>query len=262
MITSSSNPQMKQAAAMLKKAKARNDADAYIVEGIRMVREIPKAQLLRVYASESFLKEHTEMVSAAECVSDKVFKEISDTKTPQGIMAVVRQEHYTLEKMMRMDKNPLFLMLESIQDPGNLGTMLRMAEGAGATGIIMNRSTVDIYNPKVVRSTLGSVFRVPFVYVDDMTEAAKQLQSAGIHLYAAHLKGENYYFQEDFRSSAAVMIGNEAAGLSDELSAMADTYIKIPMAGQVESLNAAMAATILMYEARRQRMSGEIKLQP
>lgn len=258
MITSSSNPQMKQVAAMIKKAKARNEMDAFVVEGIRMVREVPEDMLIKMYASESFLKEHPDMAKSAECVSDKVFKDISDTKTPQGIMALVRQSHYTMEDMMKLHDHPLFLVLESIQDPGNLGTMLRMAEGAGASGIIMNTSTVDIYNPKVVRSTMGSVFRVPFIYVDDLTAAAKQLKKDGVHLYAAHLKGEHYYFQENYTLSSAILIGNEAAGLSDTLAAMADTYIKIPMDGKVESLNAAMAATILMYEAKRQRISEKI----
>lgn len=254
MITSSSNPQMKQIAVMIKKAKARNEADAYVVEGIRMVREIPADMRLKVYASESFLKEHPALDMEAEGVADKVFKEISDTQTPQGILAVVRQRHYSLEKMLTLQEKPLFLVLESIQDPGNLGTMVRMAEGAGATGIIMNKSTVDVYNPKVVRATMGSIFRVPFVYVEDMIDAAEKLHAAGVHLYAAHLKGEDYYFKENYKGASAVLIGNEAAGLSDALANKADTYIKIPMDGQVESLNAAMAATILMYEAKRQRI--------
>lgn len=255
MIISSSNPQMKQIAAMIKKAKARNEMDAYIVEGIRMVREVPEDMCVKIYASESFLKQHPEMLNKAECVSDKVFKDISDTKTPQGIMAIVKQHHYTIKDMLKRHKNPLFLVLESIQDPGNLGTMIRMAEGAGASGIIMNTSTVDVYNPKVVRSTMGSVFRVPFVYVEDLLGTAQNLKKEGVHLYAAHLKGKHFYFEEDYKSASAILIGNEAAGLSDELSDMADTYIKIPMDGKVESLNAAMAATILMYEAKRQRMS-------
>jgi len=254
VIASSANPQIRQISAMIKKVKARNEADAYVVEGIRMVREIPAEDRLGVYASESFLKQYQGETSDIVPVTDKVFKEISDTKTPQGIMAVVRQKHYAVKDLINKEKVPLFLMLESIQDPGNLGTMLRMAEGAGVTAVIMNRSTVDIYNPKVVRSTMGSVFRVPFVCVADLGKTAQQLKAAGVSLYAAHLKGRHYYFQEDYTKATAVMIGNEAAGLSDALAAMADSYIKIPMGGHVESLNAAMAATILMYEARRQRM--------
>lgn len=257
MITSSGNPQLKQIAAMQKKAKDRKEADAYIVEGIRMVREIPENDLIRVFASESFLRDHREHFQSAVCVSDKVFKEICGTTTPQGVMAVVRQKHYTLDDLLtgQKGKKPLILILESVQDPGNLGTMLRMCEGAGASGILMNQTTVDIYNPKVVRSTMGSVFRVPFVYTDDLQETLQVLKRRGVRLYAAHLKGQRNYFEEDMAVACGMLIGNEAAGLTGETAALADRYIKIPMDGQVESLNAAMAATILMYEAKRQRMA-------
>lgn len=253
MITSSSNPQLKLIAAMMKKAKARNEANAFVAEGIRMVREVPEGILQKIYVSESFIKSHDLPDVKIECVSDKVFKEISDTMTPQGVMAIVRQQHYRLEDMLKQTA-PLFLVLESIQDPGNLGTMVRMAEGVGAAGIIMNQSTVDIYNPKVVRSTMGSIFRVPFVYTDDLPETVLQLKAAGVLVYAAHLRGQQYYFEQDYTAASAIMIGNEASGLSDELANLAHTYIKIPMGGQVESLNAAMSATILMYEASRQRI--------
>lgn len=255
LISSSSNPQIKQIAAMLKKAKARNEADAYIVEGIRMVREIPEADLEQIYISEAFANGHPEWQNKAITVTDKVFKTMSDTATPQGILAVAKQKHYTLEHILKTAAGqPLFLILESIQDPGNLGTMLRMAEGAGVTGLIMNRETVDVYNPKVVRSTMGSIFRVPFVYADDLKGTLKQLQAGGMQLFAAHLKGKGYHFDVSYTGASGVLIGNEAAGLSDEISDMADTYIRIPMDGQVESLNAAMAATIIMYEAKRQRI--------
>lgn len=259
MITSVSNPQMKQISMMLKKPKARNEAGAYVVEGIRMVSEVPEDDLIQVYVSASFLNSHKQWADKALCISDKIYKEISDTATPQGIMATVKQKKYDLEHLLEHQwvKPPLLLILESIQDPGNLGTMIRMAEGAGADGIIMDKSTVDIYNPKVVRSTMGSVFRVPFLYVDDLEEVASQLQGSGMKLYAAHLKGSQYYFEESYLESTGILIGNEAAGLSDSLANLADVHIKIPMDGQVESLNAAMAATILMYEVKRQRLSEE-----
>lgn len=260
MITSTSNPKVKELEGLVKKGKNRKLADVYIVEGIRMVREIPIRELKKVYVSEGFEKTHPELMQEGfgvpvEVLSDKVFKTVSDTQTPQGIMAIVRQKHYKLQDLLGQKKQPLFLVLESIQDPGNLGTMIRMAEGAGASGIIMNSQTADIYNPKVVRSTMGSIFRVPFFYTEDLMATLDILKAKGVKLYAAHLKGEHYYFQEDFSQATAIMIGNEAAGLSDEAAAAADTYIKIPMEGKVESLNAAMAATILMYEANRQRHS-------
>ena len=148
------------------------------------------------------------------------------------------------------------MILENLQDPGNLGTILRAGEGAGITGVIMSRDTVDIYNPKVVRSTMGSAFRVPFLYTDDLPGTVRELKAGGIRLFAAHLEGRNNYEEEDYTGNTGFLIGNEGNGLTEELSAPADAWVKIPMAGKVESLNAAVAASILMFETARQRRSG------
>ena len=150
-------------------------------------------------------------------------------------------------------KTPLMLVLENLQDPGNLGTMMRTAEGAGVTGVLLSRGCVDIYNPKTIRSTMGSIYRVPFLYTDDLLADMDKLHEKGIRTYAAHLKGKGYYDEESYQGPTAFLIGNEGNGLSDELSDKAKQYIKIPMEGQLESLNAAVAAAILMYEASRQR---------
>ncbi len=149
--------------------------------------------------------------------------------------------------------NPLLILVENLQDPGNLGTILRMGEGAGVTGVVMSSNTVDIYNPKTIRSTMGSIFRVPFVYVQDFSDAVSQCQNSGIKVYAAHLDGKNTYLGEDYREGTAFLIGNEGNGLTDDITKQADTLIRIPMHGEVESLNAAIACTILTYEAVRQR---------
>ena len=149
--------------------------------------------------------------------------------------------------------NPLLILVENLQDPGNLGTILRMGEGAGVTGVIMSSNTVDIYNPKTIRSTMGSIFRVPFVYVQDFSDAVSQCKNAGIKVYAAHLDGKNTYLGEDYREGTAFLIGNEGNGLTEDITKQADTLIRIPMQGEVESLNAAIACTILTYEAVRQR---------
>ena len=145
------------------------------------------------------------------------------------------------------------MILENLQDPGNLGTILRTAEGAGVDAVLLSRGCVDIYNPKTIRSTMGSVYRLPFAYTDDLTGMLSLLKERRIHIYAAHLKGRRYYDEEDYRHSCAFLIGNEGNGLSEHISACADTLIRIPMAGQVESLNAAVSASILAYEAFRQR---------
>ena len=157
-----------------------------------------------------------------------------------------------MEQLLKGEQTHL-LILESVQDPGNLGTMVRTGEGAGITGVIMNKTTVDLFNPKTIRSTMGSIYRVPFMIMDDLPETMKQLKQNGISLYAAHLKGQHSYEEEDYTKACGFLIGNEGNGLSNEIADLADTYIKIPMEGQVESLNAAISATILMYEANRQR---------
>lgn len=265
MITSTNNQQLKAVSALLKKSKERKEKKAFVVEGPRMVVEAPAESLKAVYVAESFeknpenqalLKELGEKcrVSQApfEVVADSVFKSVSDTQTPQGIMAVVAMPEYTLEQLLDGEKTHL-LILESIQDPGNLGTMIRTGEGAGITGVIMNKTTVDLFNPKTIRSTMGSVYRMPFYVTEDLSETLCLLQEKEVALYAAHLKGEHFYTEEDYTKSCGFLIGNEGNGLSDEIANQADCYIKIPMEGHVESLNAAISATLLMYEANRQR---------
>lgn len=129
-----------------------------------------------------------------------------------------------------------------------------MAEGAGVTGIIMSSNTVDIYNPKTIRSTMGSLYRVLVIYVDDICKAVDECKEKGVKVYAAHLKGTDNYNQKDYAQPTAFMIGNEGNGLSDRLTQKADELVRIPMQGKVESLNAAIACTILTYEAVRQRL--------
>ena len=144
-------------------------------------------------------------------------------------------------------------MLEDLQDPGNAGTIIRTGEGAGVSGVFLTKTCVDITNPKVIRATMGSVYRIPFFYVEDVVSLKQKLQGRGIRFFAAHLQGKNAYDRESYKDGTAFLIGNEGKGLTDQAADAADCLIRIPMCGQVESLNAAMAAGILMYEAARQR---------
>jgi TrmH family RNA methyltransferase len=146
-----------------------------------------------------------------------------------------------------------YLFLESIQDPGNLGTMLRTGEGAGVAAVIANKTTVDLYSPKTIRSTMGSIYRIPFLVAEDFGQAILEGKRRGVRFYAAHLKGSVCYDKPDYRHATGFLIGNEGNGLTPETASLADAYIRIPMEGKVESLNAAAAAAILMYEANRQR---------
>ena len=265
MITSANNQQLKQVSALLKKAKERREKKAFVVEGPKMVFEAPKGWIEAVFVAESYenAKENIDRLNKLredclsekaryEVVTDSVFKSVSDTQTPQGIMAVIKMPEYDLAQLIK-GENTHLLILESIQDPGNLGTMVRTGEGAGITGVVMNKTTVDLFNPKTIRSTMGSIYRIPYFVTDDLQETLQKLKEMDISLYAAHLKGQNTYDEEDYTKACAFMIGNEGNGLSDEIAGIADTYIKIPMEGQVESLNAAISATLLMYEANRQR---------
>ena len=145
------------------------------------------------------------------------------------------------------------VIIEDLQDPGNLGTIFRTGEGAGVSGIIMSRGTVDIYNPKTIRSTMGSIYRVPFLYTDDLTAAAALLRERGVGVYAAHLGGSRMYDACDYKAGTAFLIGNEGNGLREETARCADCLIRIPMEGKLESLNASVAASLLLYEAYRQR---------
>lgn len=257
MITSSANGKVKQVMNLIKKAKARNESGLFVAEGLRIFKEIPREQIDSIFVSESFLKEeerkHLIDGMKYEVLTDEVFQVMSDTKTPQGILALVKQHAYTLEDLTSVPGPAFLMILENIQDPGNLGTIIRAGEGAGITGVLMNSTTADIYNPKVIRSTMGSVFRVPFAYTNDLTASILQLKKQGIKLYAAHLDGRNNYEKEDYTVDTGFLIGNEANGLSEDTARLADAYIKIPMMGRVESLNAAVAASVLMFETARQR---------
>lgn len=258
MIQSVSNGQIKNILQLQKKSKARREQSAFVVEGIKMVSETPKDQLLQIYASTSFLQQKNpdrqpELQNQKIIeVSDAVFREISDTVTPQGILAVVRQKNVTIEELFCLPSPKRFLVLENLQDPGNLGTMIRTAEGAGISGVILSKNSVDIYNPKVIRSTMGAIYRVPFLYVEDIFKIAGLLKQQKITSFAAHLQGEINCYEADYKKDIAFFIGNEASGLSPKLAELADIWIRIPMEGKLESLNAAVAAAILMYEAKRQ----------
>lgn len=256
MITSTSNKQVKNIIQLSKKSKVRKESGQFIVEGIKMFAEAPRECIEQVYVSETFInkQDNKDILGNInyEVLEDSVFLAASDTKTPQGILCIMKQFQYDVMDIIKKD-NAHIMILEDLQDPGNLGTIMRAGEGAGISGIILSNNSVDIYNPKTIRSTMGSIYRVPFVYVEDLKKTVKILKENKITSYAAHLKQSQNYEKLDYTKPTAFLIGNEGNGLSDELSSMADAYLKIPMAGKVESLNAAIAASILMYETSRQR---------
>lgn len=260
IITSNNNPRVKWINKINRDSGFRREEDVFVVEGIRMFREIPVDRVREIYLSESFYDENNKLVEEmglsdkTVVMKDTVFAAISQTKTPQGCMAVVRCAHYTLD-MIDNDKDyEVYLVLETLQDPGNMGTIFRSAEAAGVTALIIGNGSCDPYNPKVVRSTMGAIFRVPFVVSDDLVETVRQLKHRGVVVYGAHLDGDDLY-DIQIPHKTAFLIGNEGNGLSQNVSNEADELLRIPMEGKVESLNAAISATLLSYEAMRQRKS-------
>ncbi len=255
MITSVSNPAVKETVLLQTKAKARRESGLFVVEGLRLVREVPPEDVVRAFAAEGFAasEEGTALCErlGAEPVSDAVMEKMSDTKTPQGILAVVRQKKRTLQEILETP-GPL-LILEHVQDPGNVGTLLRTAEAAGAAGVLMDAETADPWQPKVVRGTMGAVFRLPFAVTDDLPETVRALQESGFRVCAAHLEGSEEYDRVRYPARTAFLLGNEGNGLSPEITALADVRIRIPMMGQAESLNVSTAGAVLLYEHFRQR---------
>lgn len=265
MITSTSNGQVKELVRLMKKSRARDEEGVFLVEGPRMAGELTadevwRRRIRKIYVSETYAVkrpgeiEKLREVCPLELLADPVFAHVSDTKTPQGILAVVKRREYGLEEIIGEDGSRAHvLVLDHLQDPGNLGTIFRTAEAAGASGILLSRDCVDLYNPKVIRSTMGAVFRLPFLYVEDLPKAVGELKRSGLTVYAAHLEGKNAYDGEDYTGGTAFLIGNEGSGLREEVAQCADCRIRIPMQGKAESLNAAVAAAVLMFEVSRQR---------
>ena len=259
IIRSAQNPRVKKIKKLMKSSAQRSDAGLFPVEGIRMAKEIPAEFAAELFLSESAVRNGLadELCGGREAglpapvvLSDDLFRSISDTKTPQGVLALVKKRPYTMADVLQTGR-PL-IVLENLQDPGNMGTILRSLEAAGGGGLICDRSCTDIYSLKTIRATMGTLFRVPHVTVDDLGGTIGELKKNGYRIYAAHLAGDAYSTAVRYEEKSAFLIGNEGRGLSDEISALADQRIRIPMEGAVESLNAAVAASLLLYEVKRQ----------
>ena len=262
IITSSQNPVVKEVKS-LKNRKYRDEKGLFFIEGTRFVREalVERADICKIVITDKFHdsppdKELLDSVKHSEyetCVlTERLFREVSDTENPQGILAVVRKKTHSLDRVL--SDSSFILFLDSLQDPGNLGTIIRTADAAGADGVILSRGCVDLYNPKVLRATMGSIFHIPVLQDADLKEAISIAKTKGFGVYAAHLKGKINYFDVDMKKRTAIIIGNEAKGISDDIAALADMPVRIPMPGRAESLNASVAAGLLMYEVVRSRV--------
>ena len=259
-ISSKNNDIRKKIKRIKTRDRARREEGLFFAEGRRLLSETPRELLSQVFVSEDFAYGDTEAddrlnallkdFGETTTVSSAVFSEISDTRHSQGIAALVKCPVYPMSDLMK--DVPLILVLENVQDPGNLGTMIRTALGAGATGIVLTDGCVDLFSPKVVRATMGAIYRLPYYRVRDVVSLHDDMRDE-VRFFAASLHGEKRYDSCDYTAGTAFLIGNEGNGLTDEAIAVCDEEMQIPMENGLESLNAAMAAGILMYEAHRQR---------
>lgn len=258
-LTGLQNPQVK-AAAELKQKKYRQQQGLFLAEGLRTVEEAVHSKTVVSIFYTAIDDDRTRCVleeAAAQqlklyCVSDAVMKKIADTDTPQGIIAVCKVQDVTLDKLL--SKGEMLLVLDRVGDPGNLGTMLRTADAAGIGGVVLLKGCVDIYAPKTVRSSMGSLFHVPVVSGVAEDKFIAEAKDAGYELLVTSLEGAGNLYKADLGGRIAFVMGNEAGGVSASLLERADKRVFIPMAGRAESLNVAMAAGIVMFEALRRRL--------
>ncbi len=257
MIESMNNAQVKRIGKLKKSSRFRRQERVFIAEGFKMAAEgLAHGLVQAMYVAESAGEEyfsklsHTIGKEKIEWVSDAVFRQLSDTAAPQGVLAVVRMPEYDREKIL---EGAALVCLEDIQDPGNLGTIMRTAEGAGMSGVVLSKGCVDLFNPKVVRATMGALYRMPYYITENMPTEVEYLQSRGFQIAAARLDAELGYTHANYLGKTGLLIGNEARGLCPETAEKADVGVRIPMEGQLESLNAAVSAALLMYEVYRQQ---------
>ncbi len=243
----------------LKEKKYRDLENAYIIEGIKLVKEAiyENAKIRQIIMCENYAdnkeidKETLYEISKYNLiyVTEKVFNTITDVKTPQGIIAIVEKNNSTCEINYSEE---IIIALDDVQDPGNLGTIIRTADSANLKQIILSKNSADPYNPKVVRSTMGGIFRVNIIEVDNLEETLKQTQKNGFKVMVTVLDTQKSIFDANYNKKV-IVIGNEANGISKAIQNIADEKVKIPMLGKTESLNASVAAGVMIYEYVRKK---------
>jgi len=246
----------------LKTKKGRDESGLFIIEGEKFVQEIPSNWNVTQYViANRYATAHDISLyeSRANCtiVRDSIFDSLADTVSPQGILAVCEQKIFTLSNLLDRHIAPHFILLgENLNDPGNIGALVRTAAAAGADGVMLTAGSGDIYNPKVLRAAAGAVLRLPIVTNADLAQTISLLCNKNIPIYAAHPRGEKSPYELDLRNNFCLLVGNESHGISETAAGLAQALVMLPMANNTESLNASIAGSILMYEAVRQRQMG------
>ncbi|ASW42629.1 TrmH family RNA methyltransferase [Clostridium isatidis] len=242
----------------LKEKKYRIKEGKFILEGFRIIEEAVKAKIDIEYIiitedNLSNLKEAEYLRDRSEdkiiLISENLFISLSSTENPQGILAIAKFKN--IEENLNGD---FYVVCDKVQDPGNLGTIIRTAHAAGVDGIILTKGTVDIYNEKTIRSTMGSIFYIPIYYDDSKFTIIKKLKDKGVALVTTSLQESKNFFNENLKGKVMLAVGNEGNGISEELFNLADKKVKIPMPGGAESLNVAVASAIILFEKVRQNL--------
>lgn len=238
--------------------KNRDKEGVFIAEGFRFVSEIPADWEVELFmVSLDFEKENDldffKNRAQTYILTNELFMLLSDTENPQGVLAVCKKQKEDYDLIWKKE-TPFFILAEEINDPGNLGNLIRTADASGADAIFLSKGSVDVYNPKVLRATMGSIFHVPVYQNVNLEEISLKMKQQQIFLYAAHLKGDCYPYELPLKKGCGFLIGNEARGLSDESARLCNRWTKIPLVGKAESLNVSIAAGVLMYEVVRQRL--------
>ncbi|MCL1971845.1 MAG: RNA methyltransferase [Endomicrobia bacterium] len=246
IIESSQNKYFKEAM-LLKDKKYRQKSGLLLAEGQKQTEEISGGwNIRRIFVSESFAEKNFYPDNKKTFIlSDSLFDKLSSTETPQGIVAVVEKKHYDTEKILK--ESGFFVVLENIRDPGNLGTIIRSADAFGAQAVFISQGSADIYSDKCIRSTMGSIFHIPVIPEIETNDILGLMKKEKIKIFAASLDAKTYLKDTSFPKKSAIIIGNESKGLSSEIQKTADKLIKIDIFGKAESLNAAIAASIIMY---------------
>lgn len=243
----------------LKEKKYRDEFNEYSIEGIKLVKEAisENIELNEIVICESFAKnqnskellQNKEIYQKIKCVPDNLFKIITEVGTPQGILAIAKKKNREED----FKKDEVILALDNIQDPGNLGTILRTADSANIKKIIVSKNTVDCYSPKVVRSTMGAIFRIQVIECENLSKTIENLKNKGYNIIVTDLNAKKDIYDINYCNSI-IVIGNEANGVSEEIKNIATDKVIIPMLGKTESLNAAVATGIIIYEYVRQKI--------
>jgi TrmH family RNA methyltransferase len=255
----------------LAKRKVRQKEEKFVAEGVRFVEETLRSGWVTesVVYSPCLLQTRrgADLLDTARSkrihlvrVSDEVMERLSDTRTSQGVLAIVQQQAFVFADLLPDgpgNGRPLLsLALDGVQDPGNLGTLIRSAAAAGGDGVLVGPGTVDVFNPKTLRSTMGSIFALPVVRADSLAGALGKLKEAGAQVVVADAAAETAYFDVDLTGATVIVLGNEGAGVEPSVMDTADLSARIPLERGAESLNVGVAGSLLLYEAVRQRRQG------